>query len=100
DGAVGDLEHAAGVADGGARHHRPEGDDLRDAIAARLLRPIVDDAVAPGDGEVDVHVGHGLAARVEEALEKEVVADRVDIGDLEAGGRQRYGPGAAARARP
>ena len=32
DDAVGNLEHAAGVADRGARGHRPEGDDLRDAV--------------------------------------------------------------------
>ena len=37
DDAVRHLEHAAGVADGGAGGHRPEGDDLRDAVAAVLL---------------------------------------------------------------
>ena len=83
DLAVRDLQHAAGVADGGAGEHRAEGDDLRDAVAPVLLLDVVDDAVAAGDGEVDVHVGHGLAARVEEALEEEVVRDRVDVGDLE-----------------
>ena len=98
DGAVRDLEHAAGVADGGAGHHRPEGDDLRDAVAAVLLGDVVDDAVAAGDGEVDVHVRHRLAARVEEALEEQVVADRVDVGDLEAVGGERAGRRAAARA--
>ena len=61
DGAVGDLEHAAGVAHGGACGHRPEGDDLRDAVAAVLLGDVVDDALAALDGEVDVHVRHRLA---------------------------------------
>src|SRR5207302_6612081 len=64
DGAVRDLEHTAGVADRGARHHRPEGDDLRDAVATVLLGDVVDHVLPPGYGEVDVHVGHRLAARV------------------------------------
>ena len=98
DDAVGDLEHAAGVADGGARRHRPEGDDLRDAVAAVLLGDVVDDALAAVDGEVDVHVRHRLAARVEEALEQQAVAHRVDVGDLEAVGGERAGRRAAARA--
>ncbi len=86
DDAVGNLEHASGVADGGARGHRREGDDLRDAVAAVLLGDVVDDAVASLDGEVDVHVRHRLAARVQEPLEEQVVLDRVDVGDLEAVG--------------
>ena len=97
DDAVGDLEHAAGVADGGAGGHRPEGDDLGDAIAAVLLGDVVDHPLAALDREVDVHVGHVLAGRVEEALEEEPVAHRVDVGDLEAVGGERAGGGAAAR---
>ena len=92
------LQHAAGVAHGGAGGHRPERDDLRDAVAAVLLAHVVDDAVAAGDGEVDVHVGHRLAARVEEPLEEEVVADRVEIRDLEGVRDDAPGGRAAARA--
>src|SRR5215207_6973843 len=74
---------APGVRDRGPREHGAEGDDLGDPVATVLLLDVVDDPVAAGDGEVDVHVGHGLAARVEEALEQEVVPDRVDVRDLE-----------------
>ena len=98
DDAVRDLEHAAGVADGGAGGHRREGDDLRDAVAAVLLGHVVDHALAAGDGEVDVHVGHLLAAGIEEALEEQVVADRVEVGDLEAVGDEAAGGRAAAGA--
>ena len=98
DGAVRDVEHAARVAHGGARHHRPEGDDLGDLVAAVLLGDVVDDPVAPVDREVDVDVGHRLAARVEEALEEQVVLDRVDVRDLERVGDDRPGRGAAPRA--
>src|SRR5205085_1057033 len=52
---------------------------------------------APGDREVDVHVRQVLAGRVEEALEEQAVADRVDVGDLKAVRRERAGRGAAAR---
>ena len=96
DDAVRDLEHAPRVAHRRARGHRPERDDLGDAVAAVLLRDVVDDAVASLDGEVDVGVGQRLAARVEEALEQEVVLDRVEVGDLEAVGDERAGGGAAA----
>jgi hypothetical protein len=98
DDPVGDLEHAARVPHCGAGRHGREGDDLGDAVAAVLLGDVVDDAVASVDGEVDVHVGHRLAAGVEEALEEQVVLDRVDVGDLEAVGDERAGRRAAARA--
>ncbi len=52
----------------------------------------------PCDREVDVDVGHRLAARVEEALEEKVVLDRVDVGDLEAVGDEGAGCRAAAGA--
>ena len=98
DRAVGDVEHAPRVADGRAGHHRPEGDDLGDVVAPVLLGHVVDDAVAAGDREVDVHVGHRLAARVQEALEEEVVLDGVDLGDVEAVGGERACGRAAAGA--
>ena len=96
DGAVRDLEHAPGVAHRGAGGHRRERDDLRHAVAPVLLGDVVDHALAALDREVDVHVGHVLAGRVEEALEQEPVAHRVDVGDLEAVGGERAGGAAAA----
>ena len=99
DDAVRDVEHAPGIADRGAGGHRREGDDLRDAVAAVLLGDVVDDAVAARDGEVDVHVRQVLARRVQEPLEEQPVAHRIDVGDLEAVGGERAGGRAAARAR-
>ncbi len=98
DDAVRHLEHASGVAERRAGGHLRERDDLRDAVAAVLLGDVVDHALAALDGEVDVHVGHVLARRVEEALEQQAVAHRVDVGDLEAVGGERARGGAAARA--
>ena len=98
DRAVGHVEHAAGVADRRARHHRPERDDLGDAVAAVLLGGVVDHAVAAGHGEVDVDVGHRLPARVQHPLEEEVVLHRVDLRDVEAVGDERAGGRSSAGA--
>ena len=98
DGAVGNLEHTPRVAHRGARHHRPERDDLRDAVAPVLVGDVVDHPVAAADREVDVHVRHRLAPRVEEALEEQVVLHRVDLGDVERVRGQRARRRAAARA--
>ena len=89
------AEDARGVARGGAREHAAEGDDLGDAVVAVLLGHVADHAVAAADGEVDVDVRHRHALGVEEALEQQVVAERVDVGDLEAVGDDAARRGAA-----
>ena len=95
DDAVGDVEHPPRVAYRRSGSHRREGDDLGDPVTSVLLGDVVDDLVAPGDREVDVHVGQVLARRVQEPLEKQPVAHRVDVGDLEAVRGERAGGGAA-----
>ena len=95
---VGLAEHAGGISDGGSRLDRREGDDLRHPVAAVFLRGIPHDVGAVALVEVHVDVGHLLAARVQEALEKEVVADGVEVDDAQAvghaapGGRTTAGP--------
>ena len=91
-------EHARDVAHHGLRGHRAVGDDLRDALAAVALRHVVDHAVAAVHAEVDVEVGHGDALGIQEALEQQVVAQRIEVGDAERVRDQRAGAGAAARA--
>src|SRR5436190_634740 len=71
---------------------------LTTAAAAVLLGHVVDHPLAAGHGEVDVDVGHALAAGVEEPLEQQRVADRVEVGDAQAVGDQRAGRRAAAGA--
>ena len=92
------AEDAGGVARGGAREHAAEGDDLGDALVAVLLRHVADHALAAADGEVDVDVRHRHALGVEEALEQQVVAERVDVRDLERVGDDAAGRRATARA--
>jgi len=81
--AVRETEHAADVAQHRLRGHGAVGDDLADPVAAVLAGDVVDDLVAPIHAEVDVEVGHRHAFRVEEALEQQVVRQRVEVGDAE-----------------
>ena len=94
---VRDVHDARDVAHDGARLHRPEGDDLRDVLAAVLARDVVDDLAAAALAEVDVDVGQRHALGIEEALEDEVVLDRIDVGDAQAVGDEAAGGRAAAR---
>ena len=94
---VGHLQHPADVAQHPPRLQRAEGDDLGDLIAAVTPLHVADDLVAPLLAEVDVEVGHRHALGIEEALEQEAEADRVEIGDGQRIGDQRAGTRAAAR---
>ena len=95
-GAVVVAEHARRVARGRPREHLAEGDDLRDRVLAVLLGHVADHALAAAHREVHVDVGHRHALGVEEPLEHQVVAQRVDIGDPQAVGDDRAGRRAAA----
>ncbi len=97
---VRDVHHARDVAHHRARLHRPERDDLRDVLAAVLPRDVLDHLAAAALAEVDVDVGQRHALGIEEALEDEVVLDRIDVGDPQAVGDEAAGRRAAARARP
>ena len=85
------------VADDSARLHRPERDDLRDVLAAVLARHVLDHFAAPALAEIDVDVRQRDALGVEEALEDEVVLDRIDVGDPQAVGDEAAGRRSAAR---
>ena len=96
DLAIRHLQHAPDVAQHTARLQRSEGDDLRHLIAAIALLHVVDHLAAPVLAEVDVEVGHRHAFRIEEALEQQTKADRIEIGDGQRIGDQRARAGAAA----
>ncbi len=94
--AVVEAQHARRVARRRAREHLAEGDDLGDRLAAVLLGHVAHHALAPAHREVDVDIGHRHALGVQEALEQQVVAQRVDVGDRQAVGDDRAGRRAAA----
>ena len=66
------------------RGHGAEGDDLRDVLAPVLLGDVIDDLAAAVHAEVDVDVGHGDALGIQEALEEQLVLQRIDVGDAQA----------------
>ena len=96
DLAVGHAQHAADVAQHGARLQLAEGDDRRHAIVAVFVAHVADHPVALVLAEVDIEVRHRHALGIEEALEQQAPAQRVEIGDLERPGDQRSRPRAAA----
>lgn len=81
--AVGDVERASDVADGAARRHGAEGDDLRHMVRAVFFRHIVDDLLPAHIAEIHVDIRHAHALGVEEAFKIQAVLDRVDVRDTE-----------------
>ena len=88
-------QHARDVAHGELGLQLREGHDLRDVLAPVLLRHVLDDLAAARLAEVDVDVGHRDPLGVQEPLEEEVVAERVDLRDAQRPRHDR--PGRAAR---
>ena len=64
---------------------------------AEALVDVLDDLVAARRAEVDVHVRHLVARRVEEALEEQLVRDGVGVGDAQHVADDAVAGGAAAR---
>ncbi|MNM60872.1 hypothetical protein D3C81_721650 [compost metagenome] len=96
--AVGLALHPRHVAHHRLGGHGTEGDDLAHRITAVGLGHVVDHPVTAVHAEVDVEVGHGNTFRVEEALEQQVVGQRVEVGDLQHIGHQRTGTRTPPRA--
>ena len=104
--AVAQPHHAAHVAHDRFGAHRAEGDDLRHGIVAVFLADVFDDVGAAVVGEIDVDIRRVDAFGIEESLEEQPVADRIDvrnlqqIGDDGTGGRTaRHAGDAVARGR-
>src|SRR5688500_4364084 len=66
-------------------------------VLAIALLYIVDHLIAPVLAEIDIEVRHGHAVRVEEALEQELEAQWIKIGDSERIGHQRTSARTAPR---
>ena len=95
---IGHLQDAADVADHGAGLQLSEGDDLGDPVQAVALLDVVQDLVPIVLAEVDVEVRHRHAVGIEETLEQQAPAQRVEVGDGQGPGDHRSGARAAPRA--
>ena len=98
DHVVGEAEHFRRLAD---RRAGAVGDDRRGeagALAPVALVDVLDHLLAPLVLEIDVDVGRLVALGRDEALEQEIEARRVDLGDPEAEADGGIGRRAAALA--
>ena len=94
-----EAEHARRVADALLPLDGLERDDLRDVVGAVPLRRVADHLVPATLVEVHVDVGHRSPGGVQEAFEDQPVAQRIEIGDLQAVRHDRPGRRAPPRAR-
>ena len=88
---VGVAEHPGGIAHRGPRLDGGERDDLGHVVGSVPFGGVLDHVAAVPFVEVHVDVGHLHPARVEEPFEEQVVADGIDIDDLEAVGHAAPG---------
>src|SRR3954463_11345591 len=93
-------EHPRGVLDRLLRLDGAVSDDLADALLAVALRRVADHVAAPALVEVQVDVGHRDALRVEEALEQQLVLDRIELSDAEQVRDHRSGSRSTTRTNP
>ena len=98
DFAVRNVHGAADVFDGGFGGHGAEGDDLGDIVAAVFLGDVIDELAAAAHAEIDVDIGHGNALGIEEALEEQIVLERIDVGDAQRVADETAGGGTATGA--
>ena len=78
---LGESEGEADVARGGARAIGDEGADECHVSRSEALQHRIDHLIAPIGGEVHIHVRVRLAPLIQEALEDQVVADRIHARD-------------------
>ena len=77
------IERAPHVADDTLCRQRTEGNNLYDAVFSVFPHDIVDHLLTTFETEIDVDIGHGNSLRVQETLENQLIADRVDVRDLQ-----------------
>ena len=81
---IGQIQRPAHIADDALCLQRTECDDLRHAVLAVLFHHIVYDLLALLIAKVHVDIGHGDSLGIEKALEKQLISDRIYIGDAHA----------------
>src|SRR5579864_5113291 len=93
------AERLPDIADRAARAVRREGGDERCVLVAVLLGDADDQLLADVAREVEVDVGHRRELAVEEAAERELVRDRIDVREPRQVADERADRRAAAAAR-
>ncbi len=83
---IGKAEDSGTVTHRGPGLDRRERDYLSHVVRAVTLGDVPDHLAAVALVEIHVYVGHLLSARVQETLEEQVIADRVEVDDAQAVG--------------
>ena len=94
---IGNFQDPAHVAQHGACLELAEGDDLGHPVAAVFLLDVAEDLVSPVLAKVHVEIGHGDALGIQEPLEQEPEAQRIQVGDGQGPGDDGTGAGPAPR---
>ncbi len=81
--AVGKTQRPPDVPDRPAGGHGPEGNNLGHVVGAVFLLYVFDDLPPPFITEINIKIGHGDPFRVQEAFKKQLVFQRVKIGNPE-----------------
>ena len=82
-GRVRQIERPSDVTDRVACSHRSESNDLHHALLTIFAHDIVDHFLTTLVAEIDVDIRHRDTLWVQETLEEQLVADRVNVRDLE-----------------
>ncbi len=97
DEQVRQIKHAPDIAQHRLRRHGAKGGNLRHRLMAVAVLHILDHTVTAILTKVDIEVRHRHPFRVEEALEQQVIFQRVEIGNRQAVCHQRAGTGTTPR---
>ena len=95
---IGQTHYPCGITDSLLCGKSAEGDDLCDMVSAVLVYNIIYHALSAFHAEVDVEVRHRDPLGVQEALEQQIIFQRIDAGDTDAVGAETSRPRAASAA--
>ena len=93
---VAHVQGATDISNGGTCRHGAERDNLTDGFASVLVLHVINHTITIGLTKVNIEIGHGNPLRVEKPLKQQVVAQRVQVGNVQGVGHQRTGPRASA----
>ena len=78
------FHHPRHILDGRFGGHGAIRHDLRHLVAPVFLNHVINHFLPPFIVKVGVNIGHGLAVGIQKPLEKQLVFDRVNVGDADA----------------
>ena len=92
------IHDAPDVADDTLCRQRTERDNLHNLFFSIFASDIIDDLLPAFIAEVDIDIRHGNSFRVQETLKQQVIADRIDIRDMQTVGNDASSCASTSRA--